>query len=151
MTNHRLKAKEKAPRTVVLIDRESFTLSLFRLGKDGVYRRTKFGIAIGRVGDATPSGSYFVDAKTRTPAWKIPEHPDYPPESWGKIVPFTDEHNPFEGGFLSLSDEGGVGIHGVRFDPKIGERASHGCIRVKTEDILHLYPLISLGTPVIII
>lgn len=149
--NHRLISKEKAPKTQIFIWRERFALYLWRLDSKGIYRRKKFGIATGRVGDATPSGAYFVDAKTRSPAWLIPKHEDYPKEDWGTIVPFESPRNPFYGGFLSISGGEGVGIHGVRFDPKIGTRASHGCVRVADETIEYLYPRVPLGTPVIIL
>jgi len=133
-----------------VIDREKFSLSLFRLDSKGVYRREKYGIAIGKIGDATPSGVYYIDAKTRKPAWLIPEHPDYPEEIWHTIVPFDSDNNPFAGGFLSLSGGEGVGIHGTKFDPKLGTRASHGCIRVATETIEKIYSRVPLGTPVVI-
>ncbi len=45
---------------------------------------------------------------------------------------------------------GGVlGIHGTN-DPahSIGERVSHGCIRMRNEDIDYLAGLLPLGTPV---
>jgi predicted RNA-binding Zn-ribbon protein involved in translation (DUF1610 family) len=61
--------------------------------------------------------------------------------------------NPFEGGFVSLgghpSTRGdGIGIHGTKFDPQTGTRASHGCIRMATADLLSFWKYASLGTPV---
>jgi lipoprotein-anchoring transpeptidase ErfK/SrfK len=136
----------------VLIDRENFTLRLYRRSKTrlGRYALHKYPIAIGKAGDATPAGLYYVDAKNREPAWKIPEHEDYHPSWWGQIIPFEDPANPFAGGFISLSGGEGIGIHGTKFDPKLGTRASHGCIRLATDDLDAIWDRIDIGTPVLV-
>lgn len=45
----------------------------------------------------------------------------------------------------------GIGIHGTHLPNLIGGRASHGCIRMKNEDLLKLRGIIRPGTPVIIV
>lgn len=42
-------------------------------------------------------------------------------------------------------------IHGTPEEGLIGEPASHGCIRMKNEDVLELYAIIEEGTPVLIL
>jgi lipoprotein-anchoring transpeptidase ErfK/SrfK len=143
-------AKLAAPGTIVEIFRESFELVMWRQTTKGHYVKTKVPIAVGKVGDATPAGAYYVDAKNRKPDWKVPQHRDYPPESWGSIIPFEDPNNPFAGGFISISGGDGVGIHGTKFDPKVGTAASHGCIRMGVEDLDRIWSRITIGTPVII-
>lgn len=39
-------------------------------------------------------------------------------------------------------------IHGTNGEPQIGQRASHGCIRLKNADVADLYEVVELGTPV---
>lgn len=153
VTNHREIALGRAPEAQLLVLRDQAELYLYKLGSDGKYRRRKFAIAVGRVGDATPSGAYFLDAKSRKPAWFVPKHPDYPEEIWHTSIPFEDPQNPFAGGFISISGGNGVGIHGVRFDPELKTtgRASHGCIRVAVSDLEYLYDAAPLGSPVIIL
>lgn len=41
-------------------------------------------------------------------------------------------------------------IHGTNHEEKIGEPASHGCIRMKNADIAELFDLVEVGTPVVI-
>lgn len=41
-------------------------------------------------------------------------------------------------------------IHGTPEERKIGRRASYGCIRMKSSDVIELYNMVSRGTPVII-
>jgi hypothetical protein len=45
---------------------------------------------------------------------------------------------------------GTYGIHGTNNPGSIGYRASHGCIRMYNRDVIQLYDMVSVGTPVTI-
>jgi lipoprotein-anchoring transpeptidase ErfK/SrfK len=47
---------------------------------------------------------------------------------------------------LKLGD--GYAIHGTNKPETIGQSVSHGCIRMRNEDIEQLYPMVPVGTPV---
>ena len=143
-------ASLSAPKTIIEIFRDGYELVMWRKTSKGHYVNSKYKIAVGKVGDETPAGAYFVDARNRKPDWLIPKHPDYLPETWGTVVPFESPGNPFAGGFISISGGQGVGIHGTKFDPKLGTSASHGCIRMAVEDLNKIWSRIIIGTPVII-
>lgn len=49
---------------------------------------------------------------------------------------------------LNLGD--GYGIHGTNAPSSIGQAASHGCIRLRNEDISKLVGMVEVGTPVYI-
>ncbi|HEV2017775.1 MAG TPA: L,D-transpeptidase [Gemmatimonadaceae bacterium] len=49
---------------------------------------------------------------------------------------------------LELGD--GYGIHGTDHPESIGQSVSHGCVRMRNEDIEKLYPMVPVGTPVYI-
>jgi lipoprotein-anchoring transpeptidase ErfK/SrfK len=49
---------------------------------------------------------------------------------------------------LVLGD--GYGIHGTDTPSSIGRSASHGCVRLRNEDIETLYRMVPVGTPVYI-
>jgi hypothetical protein len=49
---------------------------------------------------------------------------------------------------LVLGD--GYGIHGTDHPETIGRAASHGCVRLRNEDIEKLYEMVPVGTPVFI-
>ena len=49
---------------------------------------------------------------------------------------------------LELGD--GYGIHGTDQPESIGQSVSHGCVRMRNEDIERLYPMVAVGTPVYI-
>ena len=39
-------------------------------------------------------------------------------------------------------------IHGTNGEPQIGQRASHGCIRLKNADVVEVFEIAEVGTPV---
>ena len=41
-------------------------------------------------------------------------------------------------------------IHGTKHENKIGERDSHGCIRMRNADVIELFDLVDVDTPVTI-
>ena len=43
-----------------------------------------------------------------------------------------------------------VYIHGTKHEDKIGTAASHGCVRMRNEDVIELFEMIDEGTPVVI-
>jgi L,D-transpeptidase-like protein len=49
---------------------------------------------------------------------------------------------------LELGD--GYGIHGTNEPESIGHAASHGCVRLRNEDVEKLYDMVAVGTPVYI-
>lgn len=49
---------------------------------------------------------------------------------------------------LKMGD--GYAIHGTNKPETIGRSVSHGCVRMKNEDIERLYPMVPVGTPVYI-
>lgn len=44
----------------------------------------------------------------------------------------------------------GYGLHGTNEPNSIGRAASHGCVRLRNEDIAYLYNIVPVGTPVYI-
>jgi lipoprotein-anchoring transpeptidase ErfK/SrfK len=107
-------------------------------------------VAIGALGHETPPGMYFIEAKNRKPDWRAPNADWVPEEKRGKIIKYDDPSNPFAGGFMSIANTDGVGIHGTKFEPQLGTKASHGCIRVSLDTIDKLIGSVALGTPVFI-
>jgi hypothetical protein len=72
----------------------------------------------------------------------------------GKVVipPFGTNQRKFVGALgthrLNLGD--GYALHGTDVPSSIGQSVSHGCIRLRNEDIETLYRLVPTGTPVYI-
>jgi lipoprotein-anchoring transpeptidase ErfK/SrfK len=45
----------------------------------------------------------------------------------------------------------GIWVHGTPYEGDIGRPCSHGCVRMKNKDIIELFELITLNTPLIIV
>ncbi len=68
------------------------------------------------------------------------------------IPPLTSNQRKYTGvlGAFRLYMGDGYGIHGTDVPTSIGTSASHGCVRVRNEDIETLYQMVRVGTPVFI-
>jgi lipoprotein-anchoring transpeptidase ErfK/SrfK len=133
----------RAYSTAITIDRNAFTLRLFKRLR--VVRTYK--IAIGMAGLETPAGEYHVLEKQVDPVWHVPNKP-WAGTMAGQTVPGGAPNNALKARWLGLGN--GVGIHGTAEDWSIGTRASHGCIRMHVWDVEQLYPRVPIGTPVLI-
>ena len=72
----------------------------------------------------------------------------------GKIIvpPVGTNQRRYEGvlGTHRLNLGNGYAIHGTNQPRTIGHAVSHGCVRVRNEDIDRLYEMVPVGTPVYI-
>ncbi|HVS86318.1 MAG TPA: L,D-transpeptidase family protein [Gaiellaceae bacterium] len=124
----------------LVVDREHFKLRLFRHLK----LAKVFPVSVGRAGLETPAGLYHIDDRQTNPSWHVPL------SSWagslaGKVIP-PGPADPIKARWLGFYD--GAGIHGTDETYSIGHAASHGCVRMRIPDVIALYPLVPLGTPI---
>lgn len=102
---------------------------------------TSYPVAIGKAGWETPVGNYKVIEMQRDPTW---EHP------WtGKLIPPGAE-NPLGARWIGFWTDGKnfIGFHGTPQEKLVGKAVSHGCVRMRNQDILALYAQVNVGTPV---
>jgi lipoprotein-anchoring transpeptidase ErfK/SrfK len=108
----------------------------------------RFPVGVGRRGMQW-SGFARVEGKYVRPAWAPPpsirrENPRLP-----QVIPGGAPNNPM--GIAALTLRGGeYAIHGTNRPSSIGHFASHGCIRMYNRDIVALYRMVGVGTPVIV-
>lgn len=103
--------------------------------------KQSYPIAVGKAGWETPIGHYQVIDMRRHPAW---EHP------WnGKVIP-PGPDNPLGVRWIGFWTDGRnfIGFHGTPDESLVGQAVSHGCIRMRNQDVLALYALVKIGTPV---
>jgi lipoprotein-anchoring transpeptidase ErfK/SrfK len=43
-----------------------------------------------------------------------------------------------------------VGFHGTAKEQALGHAVSHGCVRMRNDDVVKVYEKVKLGTPVIV-
>jgi hypothetical protein len=117
-------------RTRLVIDLERLTATLYRAGKP------IFSAAVG-VGTGqwpTPRGEFYI--RNRLASYRSPF---YGPIAFGTSARSEALTDWPAGGY--------VGIHGTNRPDLLPGRVSHGCIRMRNEDILRLARLLPVGTP----
>lgn len=106
-----------------------------------------FGIACGMAAWPTPVGQWQIVGKQMNPTWYNPH------SSWSASMPETigpGYSNPLGLRAMPLNASG-VLIHGTSNDGSIGTSASHGCMRMHMNDVIQLFDMVEVGTPVYII
>ena len=135
-------ALERGYRYYIAVSRDERRLRLFehlRLVKTYV-------IAVGRIGLETPAGLYRIDDKQVDPSWHVPN------STWagalaGRVIP-PGPDDPLKARWLGFYD--GAGIHGTDDFSSLGTAASHGCIRMSIPDVIELYGIVPLHTPIFV-
>jgi hypothetical protein len=100
-----------------------------------------FPVAIGRTGWETPTGEFQVLNVQRDPVWKHPFK--------GTLIP-PGPGNPLGDRWIGFWTDGKntVGFHGTPHEELIGQAVSHGCVRMRNQDVRSLFELVRVGTPV---
>lgn len=111
------------PHYKIIVRTREKKLDLFR--NDKLYKT--YPVAIGKPSTPTPKGNFRIINKDDNPS-----HPQFGAKWLGLSVPH-------------------IGIHGTNHPASIGHAVSDGCVRMHNRDILELYYMLPLGTPVSII
>lgn len=106
----------------------------------------EYTVATGEAAYPTPQGVYEVINKRYMPTWVNPA-----PDGWGADMPAMigpGINNPL--GVRALDwNASGIRFHGTQALSSLGHNASHGCVRMSTEDVIELYDLVDIGTPIV--
>jgi len=95
-------------------------------------------VGIGKRGNATPSGSFFIRERV------VPGNKGGP---YGVLALGLSAYSPHHTGWRG---GGQVAIHGTNQPGLLPGRVSHGCVRMRNRDVLKLNRLAREGTPVVI-
>jgi lipoprotein-anchoring transpeptidase ErfK/SrfK len=123
-----------AVHTHLYVDRTKLTATLERDGRTIFTAR----IGVGRPYWPTPRGQFYVRSKLTNF-----DDPFYGPIAFGTSAR-SNVLTDWPGG-------GYIGIHGTSLPQLLPGRVSHGCIRMRNEDILRLSRLMQVGTPLTIL
>ena len=151
--------KQRAPVTIkIFVDKQQLVLL-----ENGEGIRTypvstsRFGLGFKEGSRKTPTGRFRI-------AEKIGE--DAPPATvfkGRKRVPMSPDHSPDDdlivARILWLDGLGKrnantrsryIYIHGTNHEDEIGQPKSNGCVRMKNADVIELFDLVRVGTPILI-
>lgn len=106
-----------------------------------------YPLCVGRKGWATPRGTTTIVSKEPNPAWHPPISIKAEAEANGHPLPDRvppGPHNPL-GRYAIHLGISGILIHGTTAPTSVGQRGSHGCMRMYATDIEDLFNHISIG------
>lgn len=91
----------------------------------------------------TPEGIFLIKSIENSSHWVY----DYKNDT---LDPIKGAYGPW---FIRINVPGfnGIGIHGFYHDQELGERASHGCIRLNNEELKQVVDFVKPGMPVVIL
>jgi L,D-transpeptidase ErfK/SrfK len=103
---------------------------------DGDRFEKVYDVAVGKPTTPTPTGEFRIINHIPNPTYY---------GSGTTIAPGKD--NPVGTRWMGLSAPG-YGIHGTNVPSSIGKAASHGCIRMRQQDLEELFDLVNVGVTV---
>jgi lipoprotein-anchoring transpeptidase ErfK/SrfK len=127
----------------IVIDKTTNELFLY----EGFHLDKTYSVATAIAPYETPSGTWSIINKAENPTWTNPA-----PDTWGAGLPLSippGPGNPLGTRALYLNAPG-IRIHGTYDTESIGTHASHGCIRMHIDDVEEMYPLVPIGSTVLI-
>ena len=123
----------------VIVNKQTNELALI----DDNRVQTIVSIGSGKTQELTPEGLFTITVKAKDPYYRK------------KNIAGGDPANPLGArwiGFDANGTDGRIyGIHGTNQPASIGKYVSQGCIRMQNDIIKSLYPIIPLGTKILVI
>jgi lipoprotein-anchoring transpeptidase ErfK/SrfK len=95
-----------------------------------------FSVAVGAPKSPSPTGTYEIVNRLSEPTYY----------GFGKVIP-PGKSNPIGPRWIGLSARG-YGIHGTNEPNSIGRNASHGCIRMRNNEVAELFEMVGVGDTV---
>ena len=115
------------------------------LYEDGAIVR-EWTVATGQPEYMTPTGLYEVTELRYEPTWVNPS-----PDGWGADMPASippGPGNPLGVRAINWSAPA-IRFHGTAAEYSLGFNASKGCVRMSNPDVIELYDLVKVGTPIV--
>jgi lipoprotein-anchoring transpeptidase ErfK/SrfK len=91
---------------------------------------------VGKPSTPTPQGKFAIINRVPNPTWYGPS-----------VTVAPGKNNPLGSRWMGLSVKG-YGIHGTNVPSSIGKAASHGCVRMRKQDLEELFEMVTVGTTV---
>lgn len=109
-----------------------------------------YPVGVGKASTPTPAGEYRITEIVAKPAWHVPASimkERHAPKS--SVVP-PGPKNPLGVYFMRLNGSS-LGIHGTTQPKLLPAAVSHGCVRMRNEDVTEVVSMVKRGTQVHII
>jgi len=143
-----------APETVAFSDGYSPGTIVIRTSERRLYlvlsdgKALRYPVGVGKAGKQWQGEAQIV-AKFIRPAWMPPAEVKHDVPGIPDYIAGGTPSNPMGAAAMVLTG-GEYAIHGTNRPGSVGGFVSYGCIRMYNADILSLYRLVSVGTPVVV-
>ena len=125
---------------------------LLRIGENKLYHYEdgkiahSYTVATGLPEYPTPTGVYSVTELRYMPTWINPD-----PEGWGADMPAMIPPGPSNPlGLRAINwSAPAIRFHGTSATYSLGFNASHGCVRMSNDEVIQLYEMVEVGTPIV--
>jgi lipoprotein-anchoring transpeptidase ErfK/SrfK len=97
-----------------------------------------YPIAVGARGTPSPDGDFVIINHAKDPIYR-----------GGDMEMSPGKDNPLGSRWMGLSLKG-YGIHGTNVQSSVGKAVSHGCFRMRKQDVEELYTLVQVGDTVMV-
>lgn len=99
-----------------------------------------YAASMGREGEETPLGTFHLDICEKQPVYY----------GVNPALPYGNPENPLGERWLGFEEKPSYGIHGTNSEDTVGSFESEGCVRLHNADVIDLFDLVPVGTPVTI-
>ena len=123
----------------IVVDKAKFELYLY-ISENLI---SIYPVGLGARGSDTPLGATTLSSSRA-------KFPSYTDKATKKTYPYGDPLNPVGSRWMGLNIGRSYGIHGTNDETSVGRARSHGCIRMKREDLEELFDKVCIGDSVII-
>jgi hypothetical protein len=146
-----------APAVAARVETKPEPYLLLRLGERRLYlwdlevrEPIEFRVAVGRKQFPTPTGHFRVNEMVADPDFLVFDFNNPAAPERGRIPP--GPNNPLGLRWIGFAFAHGwtIGFHGTAKTSVLGQAVSHGCVRMRNEDIVRVYDRIKIGTTVIV-
>lgn len=144
-----------APKPTADLDKTHLVL---RLGERRLYLKDGgvaqppggFPVAVGKAQYPTPVGRFTINEMVENPDFTVFDFGDTSRPNRGRIPPGIN--NPLGLRWIGFAHDHGwaIGFHGTSKTQFLGQAVSHGCVRMRNDDIVKVFARVKLGTPVIV-
>jgi L,D-transpeptidase ErfK/SrfK len=114
---------------------------------------TGYPVAVGRASWPTPLGTFSIATKETNPTWDVPESIRAEALRAGRSLPLKvppGPNNPLGAHWMGLSG-GSVGVHGTNAPNSVYQATTHGCIRLRPDDIAAVFAQTPIGAPGVLV
>ena len=123
---------------------------LYLMDDEAGHHVESFPVAIGRERFPTPIGRFRVNEMQVNPDFLVFDFNDPSARERGRIPP--GPNSPLGLRWIGFANAYGwsIGFHGTSKTELLGQAVSHGCVRMRNEDVVRVYDRVKIGTPVIV-